>query len=177
MTRPLPRPLALLATFLAPALAALALPATARADEDSIAYRANTGLHTGIGPVLLIPSDGPMGGGLDLDIRYGIGAGPVVIGPGARFAGYILSGHVIGIGMPTARLTLPVGPLAPFVVGGAGFGYLSNDDETGVALMGGGGLMLHIGPFFGIGAEATYQTITKTDFKTWTLGPSLMIGF
>lgn len=169
------RPLALLAPVLA-AAAALALPANARAD-DGVAYEANTGLQTGIGPVLLVPSDGPMGGGLDLDIRYGIGAGPVVIGPGARFAGYVLSRHLIGMGMPTLRLTLPLGPFAPFAVGGAGFGYLSNDDETGVALMGGGGLMIHLGPFLAIGAEATYQTITKTDFKTLTIGPSLQIGF
>lgn len=174
MTRSLLRPLA----ALAPLLACVAFSTNARADEDSIAFRANTGLRWGIGPVLLFPSDGgPMGGGLDLDIRYGIGLDPVVIAPGARFAGYILSGDVIGMAMPTVRVTLPFGPFAPFVVGGVGPGYTSDEKKTGAALLGGGGLMIHVGPFFGIGAEATYQTITGTEFKTLTLGPSLLIGF
>ena len=164
--------------FLAPLLAGIGLSSSARADEDDIAYRANTGLRWGIGPVILIPpGDRPLGGGLDLDVRYGIGAGPVVVAPGARFAGYILSREYIVLGMPTARVTLPFGPLAPFVVGGVGPGYTSAEEKGGVALLGGGGLMVHIGPFFGIGAEATYQTITGTDFKAVTVGPSLLIGF
>ncbi|HEU4412293.1 MAG TPA: hypothetical protein VFS43_44030 [Polyangiaceae bacterium] len=164
--------------FLAPLLAGVAFAPNARADEDSAAFQANTGLHFGIGPVFLFPSDGgPMGGGLDADLRYGIGLDPVVVAPGARAAGYVLSGHFIGFAMPTLRVTLPVGPLAPFVVGGVGPGYVSDEKKGGVALMGGGGLMLHLGRFFGIGAEATYQTITGTDFKTLTVGPSLLIGF
>jgi hypothetical protein len=172
--RSIVRPLA----FLAPLLAGVAFSANVRADEDSAAFQANRGLHWGIGPVLLIPpGDRPLGGGLDLDIRYGINANPVVIGPGARFAGYILSGDYVLIGMPTLRLTLPVGPLAPFVLGGVGPGYTSDEKKSGAALLGGGGLMIHLGRFLGVGAEATYQTITGTDFKTFTIGPSLLIGF
>jgi hypothetical protein len=57
-------------------------------------------------------------------------------------------------------VTVPVGPLAPFVVGGVGFGGITNEGETGVALIGGGGLMIHFGHVFGLGAEMTYQTIT-----------------
>ncbi len=174
MMRSVIRPIALLA----PLLAGVALSANAHADVDSAAYQANRGLQWGIGPVLLVPPDGgPLGGGLDLDIRYGFGADPVVIGPGARFAGYLLSGEYVVFGMPTLRVTLPVGPLAPFVVGGVGPGYTSAEEKSGAALMGGGGLMIHLGRFFGVGAEATYQTITGTDFKTFTIGPSLLIGF
>jgi hypothetical protein len=162
---------------LAALLAGLALAPSARADEDSYAFRANTGLHWGIGPVILIPpGDRPLGGGLDLDIRYGIGADPVVIAPGVRFAGYLQSRQVIAFGMPTARVTLPVGPLAPFVVGGVGPGYTSAEEKGGVALLGGGGLMVHVGPVLALGAEASYQVITGTDFKTLTIGPSIMIG-
>lgn len=164
--------------FVAPLLASLAFASSAHADEDSTAFKANTGLHWGIGPVFLFPSDGgPMGGGLDTDLRYGIGVDPIVIAPGGRAAGYVLSGDFIGLAMPTLRVTLPVGPLAPFVVGGAGVGYTSEEKKSGLALLGGGGLMIHISSFFGIGAEATYQTITGTNFKTLTIGPSLLIGF
>ena len=43
----------------------------------------NRGLHLGLAPVLLVPTDrGPMGGGLSVDGRYGIKAGPTVIAPG-----------------------------------------------------------------------------------------------
>ncbi|MEO8878106.1 MAG: hypothetical protein ABI461_21115, partial [Polyangiaceae bacterium] len=59
-------------------------------DEDSAAADANKGFHLGVGPVLLVPSDGgPLGGGLELDGRYGIDLNPVIIGPGARLGGYL----------------------------------------------------------------------------------------
>ena len=104
----------------------------ARADEDSAAYRANVGLRIGIAPVLLIPTEGgPLGGGLELDARYGIPVGPVIIAPGGRLAGYYDDSHFIGIAMPTARVTFPLGPLAPFLVGGIGPGLVTNPSEGG----------------------------------------------
>lgn len=146
-------------------------------DESSAAAVANTGLHMGFGPVLLVPTDnGPLGGGLDFDLRYGIGAGPFIIAPGGRLAGYYISRRFVGMAMPTARITIPLGPLAPFLVGGVGPGWISNPSEGGVALMGGGGLMVHFGRILAVGAEATYQTITSTELKSWALGPSIAIG-
>ena len=153
---------------------------TARADEsDSSAYRANTGFHLGFTPILLVPTrSGPLGGGLELDGRYGIPAGPVIIAPGARAAGYDLSEDLVGIAMPTLRVTVPVGPLAPFVVGGVGVGYDSEGSgNTGAAFLIGGGLMIHAGDHFAIGAEATYQTITDTRFHVLAVGPAIMISF
>src|SRR5437868_6346063 len=84
---------------LAVAAAVLAVPAVAVAqeEEDSTAMRANRGFRFGFGPQLLIPSDGgPMGGGLVLDGRYGIKAGPTVLAPGGRLGGYLLSARFIG---------------------------------------------------------------------------------
>jgi hypothetical protein len=108
-------------------------------DEDSAAVQANKGFHFGLGPVLLIPTDaGPLGGGLDVELRYGIGLDPIILAPGARLSGYFISGRFIGMATPTLRLTLPVGPLAPFVLGGVGPGVLTNPGESGVALLGGG---------------------------------------
>lgn len=156
----------------------LIAPREARAyDEDSAAVQANKGLHFGIGPVLLVPPDNrPLGGGLDLDLRYGIGAEPFILAPGGRLAGYFISGRFIGVAMGTFRLTVPLGPLAPFGIGGVGPGTITNPGETGLALMGGGGLMIHFGKILAVGAEATYQTITGTEFKTFTIGPSIAIS-
>jgi hypothetical protein len=160
--------------------AASSAAAPAFADEDeppSAAVAANVGFQTVIGPVLIVPPDGgPLGGGLDFDLRYGIKAGPTIIGPGGRLSGYFISGRFIGTAMPTLRVTLPFGPFAPFLVGGVGGGWISNPSEGGVALLGGGGVMIHFGRFFAIGAEATYQTITSTEFGVWAVGPMIALS-
>lgn len=147
-------------------------------EEESAAMSANRGFKLGVGPTILLPmrSGGPYGGGLDIDGRYGIKAGPTVLAPGGRLAGYVISSRLIGIAMPTFRVTLPVGPFAPFVVGGVGVGGLSNPGESGLALLGGGGLMIHFGHVFAIGAEVTYETITRTEFQTIAIGPAITFG-
>jgi hypothetical protein len=162
-------------TVVAPAALLLA---AAEARADSAAVEANTGFNFGIGPVVLIPAEGEdWGGGLDIDLRYGIEAGPTILAPGVRGAGYFQSDAFIGIGMPTFRVTLPVGPLAPYVLGGIGYGGITGDaGESGLALMGGGGLMIHFGRVLGIGAEATYQAILDTPFHGLAVGPSIHIG-
>ncbi|MBX3227322.1 MAG: hypothetical protein KIT84_34700 [Labilithrix sp.] len=164
---------------LAAAAAFLTVPAVASAQEqgDSTAMRANRGLRFGFGPQILLPSDGgPLGGGLVLEGRYGFKAGPTVLAPGGRLGGYLLSERFIGTAMPTFRITLPLGPLAPYVVGGVGGGWLSNRAESGVAWLGGGGLMIHFGRILAIGAEATYEAVTGTEFKVLGIGPAIHIG-
>lgn len=153
------------------------LLAPSSACAESAAVEANRGFQLGIGPILLVPrSGGPLGGGLIVDGRYGIEAGPLIVGPGGRAAGYAISGRFIGTLMPTLRITLPVGPLAPFLLGGVGGGMLTNPSDQGVALLGGGGLMIHFGRVLAIGAEVTYQTITGTDFTNLAIGPAIAIG-
>ena len=96
---------------------------TARAEvPDTPAWRANVGLVTSTGIAVLLPDEGSAGGGLELSGRYGIPAGPVIFAPGVRLGGYYLQERIIGVLMPTARLTVPLGPLAPFVHAGAGAG-------------------------------------------------------
>jgi hypothetical protein len=145
--------------------------------EENVAMRANRGVRVGLGPTILLPirDGGPWGGGLTLDGRYGIKAGPTVIAPGGRLNGYVSSSRFIGMAMPTLRVTVPVGPLAPFLVGGVGGGWVTNNAETGLALLGGGGLMIHFGNVLAIGAEASYQTITNTEISSLTIGPALAI--
>ena len=146
--------------------------------EESAAMSANRGFKLGLGPTLLLPmrEGGPYGGGLNIEGRYGIKAGPTAIAPGGLLAGYLISSRFIGLAMPTLRVTLPVGPFAPYAVGGVGGGWISNASEGGVALLGGGGLMIHFGRVFAIGAEATYQTITGTEFGGVALGPAFSFG-
>jgi len=94
----------------------------------------------------------------------------------ARLKGYYYSQRFVGLAMGTGRLTLPLGPLAPYGVVGAGGGSISNPGQSGMALMGGGGLMLHFGRVFAVGVEATYQKITDTDFRVLSIGPLFSFG-
>jgi hypothetical protein len=131
-------------------------PKLAHAEGDSAAWRANVGLVTGVGLALLFPEEGSAGAGLELSGRYGIPTGPVVLAPGATLGGYYLQERFIGVLMPTFRVTLPLGPLAPFGQGGLGGGMITNPGEGGLAWLGGGGLMIHFGDFFALGADINY---------------------
>lgn len=156
-------------------------PNDARAQEperESPAMSANRGFRIGIAPTLVLPvrDGGPYGGGLELGGRYGVKAGPTVVAPGGMVGGYFVSSRGIGLAMPTLRWTIPVGPLAPYALGGVGVGGLTNPGEGGLALMGGGGLMIHFGRVFALGAELTYRTITGTEYQGLALGPIISFG-
>lgn len=143
---------------------------------DTPAWNANTGLVTGLGIAVLIPDEGSAGGGLEFSARYGIPVGPTVMAPGGRVGGYYLQERFIGILMPTFRVTVPLGPLAPFVQGGAGPGVLTNPSEAGLAWLVGGGLMVHFGGVLSLGAEVNLERITGTGFEVLSIGPTIVIG-
>lgn len=147
-----------------------------KAARSSAAWDANTGFIPGLALVLVAPPEGPMGGGAMIHARYGIPAGPVVLAPGAQLGGFVVQRHFIGNLMGTFRVTLPFGPLAPYAKGGLGPGIITNPREVGLAWMGGGGLMIHFGRVFALGADVSYQTITGTEFGMLTIGPSIRIG-
>jgi len=174
---------ALLVTVSLVSAPAVAHPDSAQSDggnsgpnRNTAAWRANTGLITGLGLVLLVPEEGAIGAGAQLYGRYGIPAGPVVLAPGALLGGYGLQRRFIGDLMGTFRVTLPLGPLAPFGQGGLGPALITNPSEGGLAWMGGGGLMIHFGRVLAIGAEVNYRAITGTDYKTLSIGPTIAIG-
>jgi hypothetical protein len=143
---------------------------------DTAAWRANTGLVTGIGFAVLVPEEGNVGFGAELGARYGVPAGPFIIAPGGLLGGYFLQERFIGDLLGTLRLTAPLGPLAPFVQGGVGPGMVTHPGDAGVAWLGGGGLMLHFGGVLTLGAEVSYQGITGTGYKSLSIGPSITIG-
>jgi hypothetical protein len=171
-------PFALLASGLAASVAlTLAPSAAAQEEREGAAMSANRGPRLGVGPELLLPSDGgPIGGGVVFDGRYGFRAGPTVLAPGGRLAAAVISSRLVGTAMPTFRVTLPVGPFAPFITAGVGWGGLANPSESGVALLAGGGLMVHVGRLIALGAELSYQRITGTELEVLGIGPSLHVG-
>jgi hypothetical protein len=78
------------------------------------------------------------------------------------------------VGLATARFTFPVGPVGPFVVGGVGPGWIKDPSQVGLAYLAGAGFIVHIGTRFGIGAEVSYQAITKTGFDALFFGPLIL---
>lgn len=144
---------------------------------DTPAWRSNVGFQLGTGFMVLLPSGGGSAGvGAQVEGRYGFVLGPTVLAPGGELSAYYLSSRVIGTLMPTLRLTLPLGPLAPYARGGVGAGALSNPGEGGLAWLGGGGLMIHFSERISLGVEVSYQAITGTDFRGLSISPMLSIG-
>lgn len=148
--------------------------------EPSARHRvlaANVGPRLSIAPGLFIPTDGGrVGFSIAADFRYGLELGPTVIAPGARLSGLFPSGFVSLSALGTLRLTIPLGPVGPFVLGGVGPGYVSEPSHVGLAYLGGGGLMIHFTPGFGLGAEASYVGITGSDFRALFVGPTLLLA-
>jgi hypothetical protein len=138
----------------------------------------NSGFQWGISPGVVF-SRGKAGFALGLRFGYGFDTGPVILVPGVRLAAYFVEPNVY-LGMPTFKVVLPIDRFAPFVEAGAGGGYVSEDgavaSKAGMALMGGGGFMIHF-TRIAFGAEASYQVITGTKFKGFGVGPILAIGF
>jgi opacity protein-like surface antigen len=111
------------------------------------------------------------------DFRYGFDTGPVIAAPGARGAAFFLSDARVVIGLATARVTVPVGPVGPFVLGGVGTGFVSAPEHVDLGYLAGGGLMVHFGVHVAVGAEVAYQAVRRTSFSALSVGPSLLLAF
>lgn len=144
----------------------------------------NTGFQWGIAPGVVFAGD-KTSFFLGLRFGYGFDTGKVIVVPGVRLVAYFTDPNVY-LGMPVVKLIYPIDRFAPFVEGGAGVGYVSGTDvnatttidpQTGLALLVGGGFMVHFSWKFGLGVEATYQTITGTGFDGFGVGPILALGF
>jgi hypothetical protein len=133
------------------------------------------GFHFGIDPGVVF-GNGKAGFALALRLEYGIDTGSLIISPGVALAAYFLDPNVY-IGMPTAKLVLPIGWFVPFIGGGAGVGEVTQPSSTGLALLGTGGFMIHASPNVALGVEAGYETILGTDFAAVMIGPVLAISF
>lgn len=138
----------------------------------------NSGFHWGIAPGI-VWVNGSAGAAVGLRFGYGFDTGSVIVVPGIGLTGFFTSPSVY-LGIPEVRLVYPIDRFAPFVVGGAGFGAIGGDGsaaKNGLALLGGGGFVVHFSQSFGLGVEATYTTITGADFSAVSVGPILAIAF
>lgn len=143
-----------------------------------VVFAYNAGFRVSIAPGVFIPTRaGGVGFFIASDLRYGFKLGPLVLAPGLRPSFYFPPHQRIITGLATLRLTFPVGPVGPFILGGGGVGWINDPSHVGVAYLGGGGFMVHIGTQFGIGAEASYQAITGTRFAAVFVGPLLLLAF
>jgi hypothetical protein len=133
------------------------------------------GFHLAIDPGVVF-GNGKAGFALALRLEYGIDTGSLIIAPGVALGAYFLDPNVY-VGMPTVKLTLPIGWFVPFIEGGAGVGVVTQPSDTGLALTGGGGFMIHASPNIAIGVDAGYETILGTDFGVITVGPVLALSF
>jgi len=146
--------------------------------DNNIIARYNTGLRYSLAPGLFIPLNGErVGFSITGDARYGFDFGPAIVAPGLRLAGYFPSGVTILSALVTARVTVPIGRVGPYVLGGVGPGWVSEPSEAGLAYMLGGGVHAFLGQSFALGAEVTYQSITGTAFESLFFGPSILLGF
>lgn len=133
-----------------------------------------SGFQWGLSPGVVFVN-GEAGFALGLYLGYGIDTGPVIVVPGLRLSGYFTDPSVY-VGMPDVKIAFPIDRFEPFLEGGVGVGLVTTDpSKTGVALMGGGGFMIHFRPV-AFGAAVTYQTITGTGFEGIGVGPILAIG-
>jgi len=147
-----------------------------------VAY--NTGFQWGLSPGVVF-SGGNASFYLGVRFGYGFDTGKLIIVPGVKLSAYFTDPNVY-LGMPVMKLVYPIDRFAPFIEGGAGLGYVAGfdvdsrtsvDAKTGVALLFGGGFMLHFSWKFGLGVEANYQVVTGTDFRGFGIGPILAIAF
>ena len=143
-----------------------------------IVFAYNRGLRYGIAPGVFVPlHGGPVGFSIAGTVRYGFELGPLVLAPGARLGAFWHPDFRVLWAMGTARVTVPIGPVGPYVVGGVGPGWLSTPSQVDLAYLGGGGFMVYIGTHFGVGAEATYQGLRGTNFAGLFFGPLLMFAW
>jgi len=123
---------------------------------------------------VLVPDSGDAPGvGLQAEGRSGIALGPTILAPGAELSAYYVASRAIGTLLPTLRLTVPIGSVAPFVRAGIGVGALTDPSEAGLAWLAGGGLMIHVSDALSFGAELGYQAIVGTDFEGLSIAPTL----
>jgi hypothetical protein len=133
----------------------------------------NSGFQWGLSPGVGF-SNGKAGFLLGARVGYGFDTGTVILVPAVHASGYFLDPTVL-IGMPMFRVVLPLNRFAPFIEGGVGVGHVGSPaSQTGAALSGGGGFM---STSYLIGAEATYQVITGTEFRGVAIGPIIAFAF
>lgn len=148
-------------------LAVLLVSGIASADESP------PGWSLGFTPVLLAKENGRWGGGADPELQYTVDVGGARLSAGGRVAAYYAKG-VFGVtAMPTMRLTMPVGPLEPYVSFGMGWGWLPTEHHDDVATMSRLGIVYRFNKSIALGLEGTIQQIQESRFRFPSFGSAM----
>jgi hypothetical protein len=152
------------------ALAVLLLPAAAAATEKK------SGWSTNLTPVLLFAKDNyRFGGGADPELKYTLDLGGARLSAGGRVGGYYAR-NLFGVTvMPTIRLTMPVGPVEPYVSYGMGYGWLPGRGHADFATMSRIGMVFRFSERFAVGVEGTVQKIDGSNFRFPSFGSMFSI--
>lgn len=142
------------------ALAALVLPAQAAALENKSGWSIN------FTPVVFFPDhDYRFGGGADPELKYTLDLGGARLSAGGRLSGHYAK-NIFGVTvMPTLRLTMPVGPVEPYVAFGMGYGWLPSEGHGDFATMSRLGVVFRFSERFALGVEGTIQKLDHSDFR------------
>jgi hypothetical protein len=151
-------------------VALLLLPKAAAAQENRSGWSIN------FTPVLLMPEDDyRLGGGADPELKYTLDLGGALLSAGARAGGYYAKNMFGMTVMPTLRLTVPVGPVEPYVAFGMGYGWIPKDDHGDFATMSRLGIVFRFSESFALGIEGTLQKLDGSDFRFPSFGSMFSI--
>lgn len=148
--------------------------------EPGLVRRYAVGPRFIIAPGVFIPSTGSAGFTLGIFGGYGFDLGPVILTPGVIAQGSWSSDWSVYSGMGGLRVTLPLGNFGPYVEGGIGYGHVGGPlgySAGGLALRAGAGFILFFSPSFALGVGFSYDTITDTPYKSWTIAPIILLAF
>ena len=151
-------------------IAALLLPAAARAEPN------HSGWSVNFTPVLMFADkEHRFGGGADPELKYTLDLGGARLSAGARLSGHYAK-NMFGItAMPTLRLTMPVGPVEPYVAFGMGYGWLPSVGHSDFATMSRLGVVFRFSERFAIGIEGTLQKLDHSSFQFPSFGSMVAI--
>ncbi len=150
----------------------LVAPPAACADGDRATW------HFNFTPAIVSARDGyGLGGGIDPELRVGIGQGGIAGSVGVRTGVYWAKDQLGWFAMPTLRLTVPLGHWESYGGGGLGYGWLPRSHFSDFAKMLRCGLVYHFSEKFSLGAEGTYQEIRHSNFEMLSMGSMISFGF
>lgn len=154
-------------------LALLLAPGIASAAEED-----RTGWSLNFTPIVLAPENGHgWGGGTDPEVKYTIDRGGALLSAGVRFGGYYAKDMFGATLMPTLRLTMPVGPVEPYVSFGMGYGFIPEIEHADVATMSRLGVVFRFSESFALGFEGTVQKIEGSEFRFPSFGSMVSFDF
>lgn len=127
-------------------------------------------------PVLMFADDRyRFGGGADPELKYTLDLGGARLSAGGRVSGHYAKNLFGMTFMPTLRLTMPVGPVEPYVSFGMGYGWIPSTDHGDFATMSRLGVVFRISDRFALGFEGTLQKLDHSEFRFPSFGSMISL--